>query len=668
MNKLYLESSPYLLQHATNPVYWLPYNHDSLQKAKDENKLVIISIGYSTCHWCHVMEHESFENEDVATIMNDHYISIKIDREELPDIDAFYMKAVQLMTQQGGWPLNVVCLPDGRPIWGGTYFTKEKWSDSLLQLNDLYRDKPQTVLEYAEQLHTGISLLSSAPTFDNQSRFNFDGLLHNWKKSFDLEFGGYNRAPKFMMPTNLLFLQKYGILKQDKDLIDYIDLTLTKIAWGGIFDVVEGGFSRYSVDYKWHIPHFEKMLYDNAQLLQVYADAYKRTHNVLYKETIQKTISFIENNWRDSQGGYYSAYDADSLDQEGKLQEGAYYVWTKEELQTIITERFDVFSTIYNINNFGYWENNNYVFIQTQHLSDIANEFKLSLDEIQALKTKWESDLLSARNKRELPRIDNKILIAWNAMYIVGLLDCYTALNEDSYLTEAIGIFNYIQSNLINQETERLYHSSINGQKSIEAYVDDYAFFIQACLNLFENTANQEYLRIAKNSLDYCLDTFYDQANGFFFLNNERQEFITPIFETEDNVIPSSNAIMCMNLLKLGVLFENMHYTTIAKRMNQVMLSQIDYPSAYSHWLLSNLYIENPQELTIVSEQALDLTKQLNQKPIAKTFIFPINSTTTIPYLNKGNNQKAHSLYYFCTGLTCLAPEEDNRFLDKYTL
>lgn len=262
MNLLHLESSPYLLQHANNPIYWKAWNKETLTRAEQEDKLIIISIGYSTCHWCHVMEKESFENQEVADIMNQHFISIKVDREELPHLDNFYMKAIQIMTKQGGWPLNVVCLPDGRPIWGGTYFKKEAWMDSLAQLHRLYIEKRDTVLDFATQLQEGISILSQAPIAQEESRFNTDLVLENWKKSFDWEYGGYTRAPKFMMPTNLIYLQKKGVLHRDQQLLEYIDLTLTRMAWGGLFDTVEGGFSRYSVDHKWHIPHFEKMLYD----------------------------------------------------------------------------------------------------------------------------------------------------------------------------------------------------------------------------------------------------------------------------------------------------------------------------------------------------------------------------------------------------------------------
>ncbi|MEC4112860.1 thioredoxin domain-containing protein [Myroides pelagicus] len=670
MNKLYQETSPYLLQHATNPVHWLAYNNSSLTLAKQTNKLIIISIGYSTCHWCHVMEHESFENREVADLMNQHFVSIKVDREEMPDIDAFYMKSVQLMTNQGGWPLNVVCLPDGRPIWGGTYFSKEKWCDALTQLSALYQSKPNTALEYAEQLHQGISVLSAAPSLVTENNFDFAPLLDKWKKSFDWEYGGYSRTPKFMMPTNLLFLQNYGLLKEDTSLLEYVDLTLTKMAWGGLFDTIEGGFSRYSVDDRWHIPHFEKMLYDNAQLLQVYADAYKRTQNTLYKEVIEKTIQFIETNWKNNYGGYYSAYDADSLNAKGQLVEGEFYVWTIDELEAIISTNFDIFSTLYNINSFGYWEDEKYVLIQNNSIEAIAKYYNKSTDEIHQLKQKWEQELLTYRIKRKHPRIDNKALLSWNAMYITGLLDSYTALSEPTYLTRAKTLFSFIQIHLMDNETQELYHNFINGNKTpIKAYFDDYAFFIQACIQLYECTAEESYLRIAKQQTDYCLDNFFDENAMFFFLNAKTQAYVTRIFETEDNVIPSSNAIMCINLLKLGVLFENNYYTKLAKTMNGTMCSQVDYPSAYSHWLLANLYIEHPQELTIVANDALELSLNLRKENITHSFIFPVQTESSIPYLSKYTiNQTVNSQYYLCTNSTCLKPENNPSFLTNHKL
>ena len=321
MNELHLETSPYLLQHANNPVHWKAWNNKSLAQATTENKLIIISIGYSACHWCHVMEHESFEDNEVAQTMNQHFINIKVDREERPDVDAVYMKAVQIMTGRGGWPMNVVTLPNGKPIWGGTYFRKNEWINSLEQLQELYQSNPEKILEYAEKLHEGLQATSIIEKDKSLKDFNqetLENLVVKWQKSFDWEFGGMARAPKFMMPVNYQFLLRYGYQSNNKQILEFVNLTLTKMAYGGLFDTIDGGFSRYSVDMKWHVPHFEKMLYDNGQLVSLYAEAYKVTKNNLFKEIIEKTLTFVEKEWITTEGSFYSALDADSLNYENK--------------------------------------------------------------------------------------------------------------------------------------------------------------------------------------------------------------------------------------------------------------------------------------------------------------------------------------------------------------
>ncbi|PHK19871.1 thioredoxin, partial [Nostoc linckia z15] len=437
MNELHFETSPYLLQHAGNPIHWKAWNSSTLEQARRQNKLIIVSVGYSACHWCHVMEHESFEDEEVAEVMNEHYVSIKVDREERPDIDALYMKAVQLMSGHGGWPMNAVLLPDGRPIWGGTYFRKNDWINSLKQLQELYAENPAKAEDYAEKLMEGISTLNPIVTEEPAALPATEAmapLIYKWKKSFDTEFGGHARAPKFMMPGMLLFLQRYGFQKQDKDILDFTDLTLTRMAWGGIFDTVGGGFSRYSVDMHWHVPHFEKMLYDNGQLMSLYAEAYKRTANPLYKEIIEKVHFFISRELTNENGSFMSALDADSLNTMGHLEEGAYYVWEKQELKDLLKEEFNLFSKVFNVNEFGFWENGNYVLIQTVPLSEIAAGEGISEDALRERKTNWEKVLLMVRQQRPRPRLDNKVLASWNALMLKGYTDAYMALGDTHYL------------------------------------------------------------------------------------------------------------------------------------------------------------------------------------------------------------------------------------------
>ncbi|HAH53865.1 MAG TPA: thioredoxin domain-containing protein, partial [Flavobacterium sp.] len=451
MNQLSQETSPYLLQHANNPVHWKAWNVNSLAEAKEKNSLIIISIGYSACHWCHVMEHESFEDQEVADVMNKNFINIKVDREERPDVDSVYMKAVQLMTRRGGWPLNVVALPDGRPIWGGTYFRKQEWMETLGQLQEVYQSNPEKVIDYAEKLHQGIQSLSIIENINSKTTFNqhdLSPLVENWAADFDLEFGGMSRAPKFMMPNNYHFLLRFAFQKNDMKLFDFVNLTLTRMAYGGVFDTVDGGFSRYSVDNKWHVPHFEKMLYDNGQLISLYSDAYKLTKNPLYKEVIEKTLAFVQRELMNIEGGFYCALDADSLNTDNHLEEGAFYVWKIPELKTIIGDDFDLFSQVFNINSFGLWEDENYVLIQNKSLNDIAKTNNITLSTLQKKKLFWDKILYIKREKRSKPRLDDKCLTSWNALMLKGFVDAFKALENENYLILALKNANFIINNL----------------------------------------------------------------------------------------------------------------------------------------------------------------------------------------------------------------------------
>ena len=434
-NELIHESSPYLLQHAHNPVNWKPWNNHVLEEARSKNKLLIISVGYSACHWCHVMEHESFEDEDIAGIMNANYINIKVDREERPDIDHVYMNAVQVMTGMGGWPMNVVALPDGRPVWGGTYFKKEQWGDALKQIAHLYETQPEKLEEYAEKLENGLKQIQIIEPGNDNSDFHKDfflPIIEKWKRSFDSKNGGYQRAPKFMMPNNFEFLMRYAYQNSDKELMDHCILTLNKMSWGGVFDPIDGGFSRYSVDERWHVPHFEKMLYDNAQLVQLYAKAYKITNDEWYGEVVEKTLEYINNEMTDDSGAFYSALDADSENSIGEKEEGAYYIWTKEELETILKENFSLFSAYYNINNYGKWEDLNYVLIRTKKTEAIAEELGIPWNELTERIKECHDKLRNERKKRKKPGLDDKTLTSWNAMMISGYVEAYKALGTQT--------------------------------------------------------------------------------------------------------------------------------------------------------------------------------------------------------------------------------------------
>jgi len=659
MNELHSETSPYLLQHANNPVHWKAWNSNSLATAQELNQLIIISIGYSACHWCHVMEHESFENNEVALTMNQHYINIKVDREERPDVDAVYMKAVQIMTGRGGWPLNIVTLPDGRPIWGGTYFRKEEWISTLEQLQELYQSQPEKMIGYAEKLHLGIKSLgisNATISSDDLNQNSIEPLIEKWVKSFDMEFGGMARAPKFMMPNNYTFLLRYGHQKQNQEVLDFVNLTLTKMAFGGLFDTVDGGFSRYSVDMKWHVPHFEKMLYDNGQLVSLYSDAYKLTKNSLYKEVIEKTLAFISRELTNTENAFFCALDADSLNENQHLEEGAFYVWKKATLQNILKEDFDLLSQVFNVNEFGYWEDGNYVLIQNQELEAIAIQNKITLSELQSKKKAWEQLLFVEREKRNKPRLDDKALTSWNAIMLKGFVDAYKALGEVNYLEIAIKNANFIIEKQWTAEGN-LYHNYKNGKSTINGYLEDYCFVIDAFIALYEVTLDEKWLQNAKQLTDYCFDTFFDEKSGFFaFTSKIDAPLITTHFETEDNVIPASNSVMANNLFKLSIYFHNPYYETICMKMLQQIIPNIDYPSGYSNWLNVFMnYSEQNKELGICGQKALEYLSKINQNYFPNVVIAGTKSATSLPFL-KDRFVENETLFYVCENQTCLLP------------
>lgn len=662
MNQLSQETSPYLLQHANNPVHWKAWNPDTLAQAKNENKLIIVSIGYSACHWCHVMEHESFEDQEVADVMNSHFISIKVDREERPDVDAVYMKAVQILTGRGGWPLNMVTLPDGRPVWGGTYFKKEQWINALEQLQELYRSNPVKMIGYAEKLHHGIQSIGILQNENPEKSINqnqISSLVEKWKPNFDWDFGGMASSPKFMMPNNYHFLMRFGHQKKEDKLLEFVNLTLTKMAFGGIFDTVDGGFSRYSVDNKWHVPHFEKMLYDNGQLVSLYSDAYKLTRNPLYKEVIEKTLSFIEKELMNSEGGFYCALDADSLNTENHLEEGAFYVWKIPELKTIIGEDFDLFNQVFNINTFGLWEDGNYVLIQNKSLEEIAKLNSIKLSTLEKKKKFWEKILYIKREKRSKPRLDDKCLTSWNAIMLKGFVGAYKALEDKKYLDLALKNADFIIDNLWSGEGN-LFHNYKNKKSTINGYMEDYCFVIAAFISLYEVTFDEKWLQYAKQLTDYSFEHFYDEKTGFFaFTSNLDEALITSHFETEDNVIPASNSVMAKNLFQLSIYFNNSYYEKICNQMLQNILPSVEYPSAYSNWMdLAMNYSEENKELAICGDLALEYCSKINGVYLPNVVLAGTEKVSNLPFL-EARFIENENLFYLCQNKSCLRPSAD---------
>jgi len=669
-NELINETSPYLLQHAHNPVDWHAWNDETLELAKKENKLLLISVGYAACHWCHVMEHESFEDSAVAAIMNENFINVKVDREERPDVDQVYMNAVQLLTGSGGWPLNCVALPDGRPIWGGTYFPKDNWTNALTQLADLYKNEPEKAEEYAAKLTEGIKQSGLITLNEDEAIFDKEELqraIDAWHPTMDLKNGGRKGAPKFPMPGNLQFLLRYAVQSQNEDMMDYVNTSLTQIAYGGIFDHVGGGFARYAVDDHWHVPHFEKMLYDNAQMVSLYSNAFLVTKNPLYKEVVYETIKFVETELYKDIGAFYSSLDADSENEEGELEEGAYYVWNKDELSALTGEDFMLFANYYNVNGYGKWEEDKYHLIRSVSKAEFCKENNISLEDLNLKIEKWKGLLLDERNKRDRPRLDDKTLTSWNALMLKGYVDAYRVFNDQKFLEVALKNAQFIMNNM-TKEDGGLFRNFKNGKSNIEAYLEDYAAVSDAFISLYEVTLDEKWLKNAKQFTDYTFDHFYDEESKmFFFTSNNQTGLISRKAETDDNVIPSSNSIMANNLFKLGHYYSNKHYADNAKAMlNNVKENAISYGSGASNWLnLYSNYLGEYYEVAIAGPDAKKKLEELNKIYIPNKLIVGSTAESSLPLLAYKYNENETTIYVCIDGACKLPVTETEKALKQ---
>ena len=659
-NELINETSPYLLQHAHNPVNWRAWNSETLQKAKEEEKLLVISIGYSACHWCHVMEKESFEDSTVAATMNKYFVAVKVDREERPDVDQIYINAVQLMTGSAGWPLNVITLPDGRPVWGGTYFRKDAWINSLEKIQKIYQENPQKLIDYATQLEEGIKsmdLISVNTNELNFTKFPSDSIVEKWSESFDYKYGGPDRSPKFMMPNNLEYLLRHGIQYNNEKLLNYVYVTLDRIAYGGVYDHVGGGFARYSTDLRWHVPHFEKMLYDNAQLVSLYSKAYQITKKPLYKEVVLETLEFIKREMTNPEGAFYSSLDADSLTKEGELEEGAYYVFNKNELKLILEDDFSLFSEYYNINSYGKWEKENYVLIRRKSDILITDEFSISQIELEQKKKNWKNKLRAYRDNREKPRLDDKTLTSWNALMIKGYVEAFKTFQVQAYLTEALKNAQFIIENQL-QSNGALNHNYKDGQSSINGYLEDYATLIDAFISLHEVTLDEKWIRLSKKLTDYTYENFYNQENSMFYFTSKKDEkLVTRSFEYRDNVIAASNSIMAKNLFILSHHLDNEKYlNTSSKMLHNVHPEIKTYPSGYSNWLdLTENYKNKYYEIVVVGKDANSKIKELNTSYLPNALVAGSSKESTKPLL-KYRYIDDETLIYVCVNNSCKLP------------
>lgn len=600
MNRLANATSPYLLQHANNPVDWYPWGAEALQKAKDENKLILVSIGYSACHWCHVMEHESFEDEGVAALMNEYFVCIKVDREERPDIDQIYMSAVQLMSGRGGWPLNCICLPDQRPIYGGTYFRKNDWASLLLNLADFFKTKPKEAQDYAVRLTEGIKQYETVPFIEQTAEYGketLEPIITTWRRYIDPVEGGFGGAPKFPMPANWIFLMRYAYLMKDSGIAENVKLTLQKMAHGGIYDHIGGGFARYAVDGVWHVPHFEKMLYDNGQLLSLYAEAYTWNADPLYAEITDEIIGFVKRELTSLQNGFYSALDADS---EGK--EGKFYIFTQNELAEILGDDAPVFSAYYHVTEEGNWEEEqSNVFFRKEDEGAIAAQFDITTEELNTRLNAAKQKVFEARSKRVRPGLDNKILASWNGLMLRGLCDAYRAFAKPEYLELALQNAHFITKNLISgAKISRVYNPQATEGV---AFLDDYANVADAFIALYEVTFKEDWLIQAQKLTDYALQHFYNAEGGIFFYTADNDEqLIARKSEIMDGVIPASNSVMARNLKKLGLLFDNEGYLEVSAQMLRNIVPHLaKYGTAYPNWtilLLDEIFGVNEVAIT----------------------------------------------------------------------
>ncbi|MER2995975.1 thioredoxin domain-containing protein [Pontibacter populi] len=656
-NRLIKESSPYLLQHAYNPVDWYPWGEEALQRAKQEDKPILVSIGYAACHWCHVMEHQSFEKKAIADVMNQHFVCIKVDREERPDVDAVYIDAVHAMGMQGGWPLNVFLTSEAKPFYGGTYFAPQQWVQLLKDIANAYKQNRQELDETAEQFaeHLNISDLQKYGLKQNghqASEEELHQLYRNLSKRFDKEKGGLSPAPKFPMPSNFLFLLRYSHHTQSELALAHVNLTLNQMAYGGIYDQAGGGFARYAVDANWLVPHFEKMLYDNAQLITLYSEAYQVTKNPLYKQVVYETIRFVERELMSEEYGFYSSLDADS---EG--EEGRFYTFTRDELQKLLKDEEPLFSKYYNITAAGNFEHGRNILHRLVSDEAFAKENELELEVLQEMVKEWKRKLMKVRAKRIRPALDDKILCSWNALMLKALADAYCVFGQRRFLEMALKNADFIFEKI--REGNKLCHSYKNGKATIDGFLEDYALMIAALVRLYEVTFNEEWLIQAKRFTDYTLTNFLDKEDGmFYFTDKTAEKLIARKKEIFDNVIPSSNSVMAINLHLLGLYFDNETYQQTSNRMLDSMTPLIlKEPSHLSKWAILYYNKLTPTaEVAIVGKQVPQMREEFSVFYLPNMIVMGSDHKSKLPLLADKIPVNGKTTIYVCYNKTCQLP------------
>jgi uncharacterized protein len=668
-NRLIHETSPYLLQHAHNPVDWYPWGDEAFRVAREQDKPVLVSIGYAACHWCHVMEHESFEDEATATLMNEYFINIKVDREERPDVDHLYMDALQAMTGSGGWPLNVFLLPDGRPFYGGTYFppvrhyNRISWKELLETIHTAYSDK-RTELE-AQSANLVKHLVqansfgeSQHPAEELFTQENLDIIASNILQQADTEWGGFGRAPKFPQTFTINYLLRHHYQTGDPDSLEQALLSLDKMISGGLYDQLGGGFARYSTDAQWLAPHFEKMLYDNALLLCTLADAYKLTKNPQYRQVIVQTIDFLERELSDGNGAFYSALDADSEGIEGK-----FYTWTKAEIKEVLGDDSELFCEVYNVLEQGNWHDapaaiSNYnILWQTDSLDIIAEANGLTTEVLDSRLQAMRQRLLVRRDSRVRPLLDDKVLVNWNALCIVAYCKAAQALRSDRYIQKAEQAVRFIEEQCFVNNV--LMHSYKNQVAKIPAFLDDYAYLIQAYLSLQEVTGNQQYVTKAAALCEYVIVHFSDENDCFFYFTPATAEdIIVRKKETYDGAVPSGNSVMATNLVYLSVLLDKPEWKKRAQDMLEGLgKTIIRYPTSFGVWASLFQWMTNEEtEIVITGSNAGMLAAELQENYVWKNvFQWSTNKQDEFSLL-KDRYYDNNSYIYICKSQACAAP------------
>jgi uncharacterized protein len=668
-NRLAAETSLYLRQHANNPVDWYPWGEEALRKARNENKPLLISIGYSACHWCHVMEHESFSDAGVADFMNLHFVNIKIDREERPDLDQLYMESVQLLQSQGGWPLNCFALPDGRPFWGATYFQKSQWLKVMEQITTLFQTEPGMLEDQAGRIRAGVSQMNlsiASAEEDTQIReFDPESLFRKLTVQFDRELGGFSGAPKFPMPSVYrMLLHDHHILKNNQAL-EHVLLTLNQMASGGIYDQIGGGFARYSTDEMWKVPHFEKMLYDNAQLITLYCEAFIVSKRKRFKVIALETLQFLEREMGSPDNGFSASIDADSP--EG---EGLFYTFTIEEIKQLLGRDAPLFIKYWKIDGEGAWENGKNILLAPVDPELFIRENRLDGDKFKKKLARARSILLQYRNQRPKPATDPKIITSWNAMMVQAYVHVFRITGEVKFLTSAEKLAGFLLDHAGDSDGG-LNHIAVHS-KPIPGFLDDYSTLILALISLHSFSLEEKWLLKAKELAETVIKRFYDEPDGlFYFTGSKHEKAFAQRQEIHDNVIPSANSMMMEGLYLLGQIFEENNYLSITKRaVNGMAENIIKHPASFSNWGSLLLRLRNPfYSIAISGEKAGSHLKQIAPHFLPQALITGSKTRSSIPLLMNLYQESATQIH-ICSGNECYPPfgsvDEAIRFFNRH--